>query len=182
MTSSTGAYSFTNLSTGTYVVRQVVPTGFISTTGSSATAAAVQGVVTTVNLGQFPTAFVSGSPTDDFIAGLSASGSQIQIWENASGTAAPTFSISRGMVSQLSFGTGGYRSSVTFDLGNGPILPTGGLSFDGGAGTGQLAVLGLPSTVNIFNISGGSVSVNGVSIGVTQPASVSITGGVLLIL
>jgi parallel beta-helix repeat protein len=177
VTNSSGGYLFSSLSEGTYTVGQVLPAGFVSTITNSTAVPAIAGAVTTENLGEFPSSFTSVSNTDNFIAALSADGTRVQLWENAAESASPTYSVLQSQLTQLAFHTGNFQSSVTIDFSNGAPLSSGAITFDGGTGVGTFAVIGSPVAANVFNVSAGAVGVNGVSINVTQAASISVTGG-----
>lgn len=68
-----------------------------------------------------------------YTLGLDSSGKNVQIFAGAANS--PIYSFSRDILTQASFDLAGGSDSLTIDFSNGNPLPSGGLRYDGGAGS-----------------------------------------------
>ncbi|HEV8605306.1 MAG TPA: lamin tail domain-containing protein [Tepidisphaeraceae bacterium] len=97
----------------------------------------------TLNPGNNPAAYV-----------LKMHGSDLDIFENNPGPN-PTYRVKMSDLLSLTINTGGSADSLTLDYANGNPLPSGGLFFNGGAGSDTLTILGAPgSTATTYRPSG----------------------------
>src|SRR5262249_2294258 len=93
-----------------------------------------------VDLNLPPTTYNGTAGNDQYY--LKRSGSNLQIWVG-DGSGSPTYTIDASMINSLTFNGNDGNDTVTIDNSGGNAIPGGGVSFDGGAGTGDnLVVIG----------------------------------------
>ncbi|HYO09278.1 MAG TPA: carbohydrate-binding protein [Tepidisphaeraceae bacterium] len=151
--SAAAGYSFASVPAGTYTVRVLAGLGYVQ---AAALAVVVSGGGSaTSNAGVERHAYAGTSAAEHYRLRRSASGKH-QIFVNEQ----LAFTVSPGVPS-LAFDLGGGDDVLTIDLSGGNPLPVDGVSFDGGAGTGDtLAVLG-SAGADGANFTAGSVVLTG---------------------
>jgi carbonic anhydrase/acetyltransferase-like protein (isoleucine patch superfamily) len=132
----------------------------VTATSGSASGNAVVNIVPT----NYPAA--SG---DGFYVRLAGDGMTEQIWAGTPGAVGPafgnpTYSILLSGLPSLTFGPGSSAAgALTVDESNGSPVPSGGMSFDGGAGNNTLAIIGTAGndsvTVNATQVIFGSTPI-----------------------
>jgi subtilisin-like proprotein convertase family protein len=144
LTDSQGRYTFTNLSFGSYTVRQIVPTGYIQTQPSPGVppapppgyALTVNGTVLNQNFGNFPTVFTTAATGDGFSLGLDATGTKLQIFAGVVAPpfgATPTYTIALNQLPSLTFNFNGADETLLVDFSNGSPIPAGNIVLNTGA-------------------------------------------------
>ncbi len=105
-TNGSGDYAFNDLTIGDYIVRQVVPVGYLAINSPGAVTVTSGTTQSGQNFGVFPTVF-TGTNSDDAYE-LRASGANYDLWLNG----VLTHSISQSLVSSLSFSGGSGTDSL----------------------------------------------------------------------
>ncbi len=136
-TGSSGAYAFADqLGGATYIIREVLPAGYIATNGTSLTDSASYGQALNQNFGLFPFVFNGSSSADIYSVGIDpGDSSHVQIVETLGGSGTVTYTIAQGRVAAFTFNTGSGDDILNF---NGPVTPA--ITFNGGAGNDTLNV------------------------------------------
>jgi hypothetical protein len=176
-TAADGSYTFNNVTAGSYTLREGAPVNYIQTTPSNAGTIPITALAGTTyannNFGDFPTAFTGGSGGDNYYVRLNSAGTMLEIDLSNTPLATPTYTIGAGILTSLSFNGGGGSDTLAVDFTNGNPVPTSGLSFDGGTGSGD--------ALNILCGNGSdSVSVGGstVIVGLAAPIAFANTDAI----
>jgi hypothetical protein len=138
------------------------------TGGSFSVTATLTGVNGNAVVNVVPTNY-PGTVADGFYVRVAPDHTTEQIWVGSAGGVGPafgnpTYTIALANLPSLVFGPGtGGSGALTVDESNGPVTPSGGLSFDGGNGNDGLIVLGTSGddsvTVNANQVSFGSTAI-----------------------
>ncbi len=169
VSASDGTYQF-NVFTGNYTVREVAPTGLVSS-GAPSYAVTVTGSSTGNNFGNFSTIYTASAPNSTYYLWIDPNNSKLDIGTtNAPGN--PTYSISLASLPTLSLNFTGSGGTLVFDFTNGSPIPAGGLTINGGGfADNMLEIIGQSpaqqfslSDAQLTPISGGSpISYSGFS-------------------
>lgn len=154
LTDATGHYAFNNLTPATYIVREVLRTGWVQTAPSagfyqvavgSATAAAPN--ITTRDFGNFPTTIKGTQPHNDIYVTLEPRAGLVLVYINRTIAEGPSFEAPLASLRSLSLAGGSDDDTFTLDFSNGNFIPAGGLDLDGGgrgANGDMLQLIGTP--------------------------------------
>jgi hypothetical protein len=131
---------------------------------------------------------IHGTAGDDsFYIRHSGSGDMIEVYNGTSSAGIQVYSAPANSLSSLNFNTGAGNDRLIVDLVNGTPIPSGGLSYDAGADTDALTVIGagsgagayvpaIPAGSGNFNAAGSAIAFTGVEpITASNFASLSIT-------
>ncbi len=131
-TTAGGAFTISNVVTGTYFLSEVVPSGYVQTspsTDSYYVSISTGQSVTGNNFGNFPISYAGTSGNDNYTVQLDSTGTNLQIL--VGGT--PTYSAPASIVPSLSFSLGAGDDTLTISGANGNPIPSGGITYNGGA-------------------------------------------------
>jgi hypothetical protein len=103
-----------------------------------------------------PTVFTGSGASDTYY--LKRNGSNLNIWVGSNGIGTPTYSTLYSSITSLTFNGNGGSDLLTIDASAGNPIPSGGISFDGGADADTLTFIGSTSTESI-SYSSGSLSI-----------------------
>lgn len=140
LTPADGSYKFTPLAAGNYVVRQLPLAGnsFTTPPGGVYNITAAAADLLNRDFGN-NSAFSSST---GFYVRLNGPGDTIQIFRNTTGAGSPDFELSYAGTPAVNLVGGGSADQLIVDLVNGSPIPTGGINFDGGAGSDSVLLVG----------------------------------------
>jgi rhamnogalacturonan endolyase len=145
----------------------------------TATSGTVTGSTTVTVVGTTFTA----SAGDGFYLRLAADGATEQLWIGTPGsvgpayTATPTYAAPLAGLPSFTFGPGSaVNGTLTVDASNGDPIPSGGVAYDGGAGTDTLALIGTGGTDSI-TVTGTQVSLGASVITYANTEAIRVTTG-----
>ena len=148
-TDANGNYSFA-LPTGSYTIRQAVPSNNVQTGPSPGANPAGANVVslgtggaTGQNFADFPTVLAAPGATDNYYVRLDSTGTYVQISNSNVPLPTPTYQIAWALLPSLTFNLLGSANSVYVDFSNGSPIPPNEILVNGSAGAADtLAVIG----------------------------------------
>lgn len=175
ITDASGDYSFSDLlGRISYVVREVLPGGYISTTSNALSLSSLYDTTTTGDFGLTTpplTAFTSQSLT----LRLDSTGTQLQVFSSSSGSDAPISSQPVALLSSLSFTGTGNNDLLTIDLSNGNPLAGLNVSYDGGDGADSVSILGT-TAADTAVFSNTAITIDGITLNLSNTESASFDG------
>jgi hypothetical protein len=141
-----GTFALTGVPVGSAVViRVVLPNGYVATAASRAVAVTAGATTAVVNLGLFPDAFSGTGGNDSYLLQVDPT-TKTKVDVILGGT---TMSVALSLLPSLLFDPGAGNDTLTISYLNGSPMPTGGLSYDGGAGTNGLVIDGTTGADNV---------------------------------
>jgi hypothetical protein len=167
---ASGTYSFANVPNGTFAVREIVPTGYAAMNVLRPTVTG-GAVVNSANLANEATVYSGGASADHYLLRKSGVGKfEIVI------AGAVQYTVSASIPS-LAFNLGGGDDVLTIDCVNGTPAPSGGVSCDGGSGTGdQILVAGISGTPDNADFGSASLTLNESSVAIANVESFQFDG------
>jgi hypothetical protein len=145
VTAGSGNYTFGSLAPDSYIVRELIPAGYIATSPANGVSVVnVSAGTTTQNFGSFPIVYGDGG-NDDYLLRLDAgTSSKLEILLGG----VLTWTIAKASVPSLTFDTAAGDDVLTIDAQSGNPIPTGGVTYTAGANTAagdKLALVGSPA-------------------------------------
>ncbi len=177
-TTATGSFSFPDQVAGaTFTIRLAsVPSGYFSTTGTSATATGVfNQTISNINFGFFPSALTGSAFTVQNAPG----GTSLQIFTSAAATGSPTYSIAKTQLPTFPFsGASSGANIFNVDLTNGNPLSGVTLSYNGSAtaSSNTVAVTGT-TTLNTVSYSSSATTIDGIALSYSTVQARAYIGG-----
>ncbi|MEO6435003.1 MAG: SdrD B-like domain-containing protein, partial [Tepidisphaeraceae bacterium] len=168
VTSGSGSYTINGVTGGPYTLREIAPSGFVSTTINNVTVTGTP--LTAVNFANIATTYTGTGASDVYRIRRKAADTKFEILIGG----VVTYTIPASVTAPLSFNLAGAADSFTIDAINGSAIPGGGITIDGGAGGDALAMLGTAAAESaIFNA--GTITFGG-AIAYSSVESVSFDG------
>ena len=146
-----GTFTITGVTTGaSKVVRVVAPNGYVATVAGRTVAATAGTTTANVALGLFPDAFFGTAGNDAYTLVLDATNKANLDVILAGGA---TLTAPRTLLPSIIFSPGLGNDALTVSFANGNPVPSGGLTYDGGAGTNTITVNGTAAadTATVFD-------------------------------
>jgi subtilisin-like proprotein convertase family protein len=164
VTGAGGAYSFSNVTPGTYYVRELTPAGEVQTwpnpgaTPVGAYTVAVSGQMSGKNFGLFPTAFTASGPVSNYYVRLDPSQTYLQISTSASPLTPPTYQVTLSLLPSLTLNLAGATGGLYVDYSNGSPVPTGGLVANAASGSADALHMIGASTSQTFTLTDSQIA------------------------
>ncbi|HZZ42836.1 MAG TPA: SdrD B-like domain-containing protein, partial [Tepidisphaeraceae bacterium] len=170
-TGSSGTYSFSDLGAhATYLIRESTPSGYVASTPASVSfATPAYGLSATLSFGNYPS-FSTSYTGNAFTLRLDSTGTHLEIYTASSASGTPSQTLPINVVTSLSFTGTTASDSFTIDLANGNPLAGTTISYNGGARSDTLHVLGSAGADNVtfsstsITVGAGSLSISNVEV------------------
>src|SRR5439155_17022958 len=133
-TDTAGDYALSNVSAGTYTVREIAPANFVPATTPAITVS--NGSTATVDLPNAQIVYAGTAGNDSYLLRRNLSG-KYEVLTNGS----LAYTVFAGAPS-FTFNLGGGDDVLSIDFSGVTRIPGGGVSFDGGTGADTIAVVG----------------------------------------
>ncbi len=175
-TDGSGNYSFSNLPSGTNIIREITPTGFVATTGAQSVNLSGGGSASGINFGLFPVLYTGTSGDDSYILQVDPS---VPANIDVLVAGVLTYTAPKSILATLTFNLGAGDDLLTIAYTNGNPIPGVGVNYDGGANAttaGDSLVVTGSSNADAFTINNLFVTPGNGSISVTNLEGITVNG------